>query len=66
LFPLTWQNSYIQPASADLSGYAEAPSPVIFCCSPLAMDFDYFMNLEEVDGLKNLAILDIDGCYTND
>lgn len=29
------------------------------------MDFDYFMKLEE-EGSKNLAILDIDGSYTND
>lgn len=29
------------------------------------MDFDYFMELEE-GGMGNLAILDIDGSYTND
>jgi len=28
------------------------------------MDFDYFMSLEE-SGMGNLAILDIDGSYTN-
>jgi hypothetical protein len=28
------------------------------------MNFDYFMNLED-NGMKNLAILDIDGSYTN-
>ncbi len=64
LFPLTWQHSYIQPAGIGLSAYAESPTPVIFCCSPLAMDFDYFMKLEE-DGMNNLAILDIDGSVTN-
>ena len=66
LFPLTWQHSYIQPAGVGLSGYAESPTPVIFCCSPLAMDFDYFINLEAESGLGNLAILDIDGSYTNE
>jgi hypothetical protein len=29
------------------------------------MDFDYFMALEEEGGMGNLAILDIDGSYTN-
>jgi len=29
------------------------------------MDFEYFMNLEEEGGMGNLAILDIDGSYTN-
>lgn len=30
------------------------------------MDFDYFMDLEKEGGMGNLAILDIDGSYTND
>jgi len=29
------------------------------------MDFDYFLRLED-SGLTNLAILDIDGSYTNE
>jgi hypothetical protein len=29
------------------------------------MDFDYFMELEREGGMGNLAILDIDGSYTN-
>ena len=45
--------------------YAESPTPVIFCCSPLEMDFDYFLELEK-EGMSNLAILDIDGSFTND
>lgn len=65
LFPFTWQHSYIQPAGKSLADYAESPTPVIFSCSPLSCDFDYFMNLEEEGGMKNLAILDIDGSYTN-
>lgn len=28
------------------------------------MDFNYFMDLEN-GGMTNMAILDIDGCYTN-
>ena len=66
IFPLTWQHSYIQPAGLSLRDYAESPTPVIFCCSPLDMDFDYFMELELDGGMGNLAILDIDGSYTND
>lgn len=65
LFPFTWQHSYIQPAGIALAAYAESPTPVIFCCSPLDMDFDYFMELEREGGMSNLAILDIDGSYTN-
>jgi hypothetical protein len=30
------------------------------------MDFDYFMELEVEGGMGNLAILDIDGSFTND
>jgi hypothetical protein len=30
------------------------------------MDFEYFMELEKDGGMGNLAILDIDGSYTND
>jgi hypothetical protein len=30
------------------------------------MDFDYFIDLEKESGLGNLAILDIDGSYTNE
>jgi hypothetical protein len=37
---------------------------VIFCCSPLDMDFEYFKILEN-SGMKNYAVLDIDGSYTN-
>jgi len=29
------------------------------------MDFNYFIELEEEGGMGNLAILDIDGSYTN-
>jgi hypothetical protein len=29
------------------------------------MDFEYFLQLEEEGGMTNLAILDIDGSYTN-
>ena len=29
------------------------------------MDFDYFTDLETTGGMGNLAILDIDGSYTN-
>lgn len=64
LFPLTWQHSYVQPAGPDLSDLAESPSPLIFCCSDLHMGFDHFERLEE-QGFTNLAILDIDGSYTN-
>jgi hypothetical protein len=64
LFPLTWQHSYIQPAGFNLAAYAESPTPVIFCCSPLSLDFEYFLALEE-GGMGNYAILDIDGSYTN-
>lgn len=45
--------------------YAESPTPIIFCCHPLASDFEYFLQLEQ-DGLSNLAILDIDGSCTNE
>ena len=48
-----------------MQAYAESPTPVIFCCSPLDMDFDYFMELEREGGMGNLAILDIDSSYTN-
>lgn len=45
-------------------GYAESPTPVIFCCSPFDAGFEYFSSLEE-SGLSNYAILDIDGSFTN-
>ena len=65
IFPLVWSFSYIQPANPSLLGYAESPTPVIFCCNPIDVaDFDYFMDLEN-DGMNNLAILNIDGSYTN-
>lgn len=64
IFPLTWSFSYIQPAGPSLIGYAESPTPVIFCCSPLDMDYEYFKSLEN-SGMKNYAILDIDGSFTN-
>jgi hypothetical protein len=64
IFPLAWQHSYIQPAGSKLAAYAESPTPVIFCCSPLQMGFEHFLELEE-QGMTNLAILDIDGSYTN-
>ena len=44
--------------------YVESPMPVIFCCSPDDRDFNYFESLTE-QGLRNLAIVDIDGNYTN-
>jgi hypothetical protein len=47
-----------------LRSYAESPSPLIFCCSPLDTDFEYFDDLQQ-NGFSNLAIIDIDGCYTN-
>jgi hypothetical protein len=31
----------------------------------MEMDFDYFLQLEK-EGMSNLAILDIDGSYTNE
>lgn len=31
----------------------------------MEMDFDYFLQLEK-EGMSNLAILDIDGSFTND
>jgi hypothetical protein len=65
IFPLTWSFSYIQPAGPLLKGYAESPTPIIYCCSPLDADFEYFKTLEEESGLSNFAILDIDSCYTN-
>jgi hypothetical protein len=65
IFPLTWQHSYIQPAGKPLRDYVESPSPVIFCCSPLDTDFEYFDKLQK-SGFNNLAIIDIDGSYTND
>jgi hypothetical protein len=45
-------------------GYAESPTPIIFCCSPLDQGFEYFKSLEQ-QGMNNFAILDIDGSYTN-
>ncbi len=65
IFPLTWQHSYIQPAGKPLRDYVESPSPVIFCCNPLDTDFEYFDKLQK-SGFNNLAIIDIDGSYTND
>lgn len=64
LFPLTWQHQYVQPAGPDLADFVEAPSPVIFCCSPLTNDFSYFES-QQAD-YPNWAILDIDGSYTNE
>lgn len=65
IFPLVWSHSYIQPANLSLMGYAESPMPVLFCCSPYDRDFDYFQSLQEDGGIRNLAILDIDGSFTN-
>ena len=65
IFPLAWQHSYIQPAGESLRDYAESPSPVIFCCNPLCAGYDHFRELQQ-NGFNNLAILDIDGSFTND
>jgi len=39
---------------------------VLLCTSPLDGNYDYFETLVRESGLHNLAILDVDGCYTND
>jgi hypothetical protein len=38
---------------------------VIYCCSPLDTDFEYFVKLENEEGLGNLAILDVASSFTN-
>jgi len=69
MFPLTWQNSYVQPANQNLIELVESPCPVLFCCSPFdfllgSPPFEYLMELTE-QGFNNIAVLDIDGCFTN-
>ena len=61
VFPLTFQYSYIQPASQSRLGMVGCPFPIIFACSHLVQDFEYFESL----GKEHIAICDIDGSYTN-
>lgn len=35
------------------------------CVSPLDGPFDYFDSMAKLNGLNNLAIMDIDGCFSN-
>ena len=39
----------------------QSPFPILFTCSHLVQDFEYFEDLQK----GNIAICDIDGSYTN-
>ena len=45
LFPLTFQYSYVQPASEARIGMVQSPFPILFTCSHTVRDFDYFEEL---------------------
>ena len=68
MFPLTWQNSYIQPTNAETKDLVESPSPVFLCTSDELFDGNCFEYLEDLRQsiCPNLAICDIDGANTNE
>lgn len=60
LFPMTWQNSYIQPGNESLLGHADGFMAVIYGSNSACQGFDYF------DGMSpEMAVCDIDACFTN-
>jgi hypothetical protein len=60
LFPLTWQNTYIQPGNEKLSGHCDGTMAMIYGSNTMINGFDFF------DGISDeMAVCDIDACYTN-
>jgi hypothetical protein len=60
LFPLSWSNSYIQPGNKNLAGHCDGTMPMIYGSDLLVNGFDFFDNMS-----PDMAILDIDACFTN-
>jgi len=61
LFPMTWQNRYIQPGSENLVGYCDGTIILIYGSNSMINSFDYFDGLQHPD----IVICDIDAGYTN-
>jgi hypothetical protein len=72
MFPLTWQNSYVQPANKEKIELVESPAPVFLCaCDEDFRDtglsaFEYLEQLRLSRLVPNLVICDIDGGITNE
>ncbi len=61
LFPLTWQNSYIQPGNPNLIGYADGTLPLIYGACSYDASFETF----ELQCNESVVICDIDASFTN-
>jgi len=64
LFPLTWQNSHVQPCGKALKEFAfECILPLLFCLD--SSQFEYETVKEELIEKGDCAILDVDGNFMN-
>ena len=63
LYPLTWQNSYIQPGNPDLIGLADGAIRVIYGSHPNDASYEDFEEMARSN--PDIAICDIDASFTN-
>ncbi|CDW84178.1 UNKNOWN [Stylonychia lemnae] len=61
MFPMTWQNTYIQPGNENLAGYCEGIMVCIYGSNSMINSYDYFEALNHPE----IVICDIDAGFTN-
>ena len=60
LFPLTWSQAQVIPGNVHTIGLCDGTIKIIYGSHSAFYGFDYF------DGLPDQAVVDIDGCFTNE